>query len=350
MDQYIRSIISGERVGAFSAMVRAVFTLLSWIYTLIVNTRNELYDRGVFKATKLPVPVISVGNITTGGTGKTPTVIMIVKELQKLGKKPAVLTRGYKAPKGGQADEVLVIEKECPGVPVIVNPNRIAGGREAIAKHGADVLILDDGFQHRRLHRDLNIVLVDATAPLGIPGVVPRGTWREPPYNLRRANVIMLTRCEQVDPALSNFAGGLLTQWVVPRDIYQQRTVITGVYDAAGNPVEVVPGTRVIAFAGIGNPQGFLHTVRSLGLAVSAACWFDDHHNYDVAADFAALARLSAQRDVAAWVTTLKDAVKLNAIKSPVPLWHVRIATHLDSRAAEVWRKRLAAVVGNMTR
>ena len=132
------------------------------------------------------MPVISVGNITTGGTGKTPTVIMLAKELQRLGMRPAVLTRGYGARRGADGkketpDEVLVIQQECPGVPVVVNADRVAGGRQAIAQYAANVLIMDDGFQHRRLHRDLNIVLIDATEPLGIPGVLPRGTWREPP-------------------------------------------------------------------------------------------------------------------------------------------------------------------------
>ena len=141
MDHYYRSIISGERFGAWPAILRGCFEVLSWGYGAIIGIRNTFYDKRILKSHKLPVPVISVGNITTGGTGKTPTVIMLVKELQKLGKKPAVLTRGYGAPKlpdGSRAksDEVLVIEHECPGVPVIVNADRVAGGREAIEKHG----------------------------------------------------------------------------------------------------------------------------------------------------------------------------------------------------------------------
>ncbi len=143
----------------------------------------------------------------------------------------------------------MVIEHECPGTPVIVNPDRVAGGREAIMKHQADVLVLDDGFQHRRLARDLNIVLVDATEPMGIPGVLPRGTWREPPHNLNRANMIMLTRCEQVEDELANLAAGLLTQWVSPRAIFQQRTNVIGLHDQDDRPVPLAAtlggGTRV---------------------------------------------------------------------------------------------------------
>jgi len=345
MEHWYRSVISGERAGAWPAILRFFFEIISWFYALIVGLRNLLYDANIFKQIKLPVPVISVGNITTGGTGKTPTVIMLVKELKKLGKKPAVLTRGYGAPKGGKSDEVMVIENECPGAPVIVNPDRVAGGREAINKHGADVLVLDDGFQHRRLARDLNIVLVDATAPMGIPGIVPRGSWREPPYNLKRANMIMLTRCEQVSEELATLAAGLLTQWVSPRAIFQQRTTVIGLHDAADNPVPLVAGGRkVIAFAGIANPNGFLHTVRSLGMQISAASWFDDHHAYRLPHDLEDLAKLAHRRNVEALITTMKDWVKLRGMPLPAncpPIWHVRIETRLRPHEQDLLRARL---------
>ncbi len=373
MDQWYRSVISGERFGAGSAMLRFAFEVMSWGYGLVVGLRNLLYDVRILREVKLVgkdgkrVPVISVGNITTGGTGKTPTVIMLAKELQKMGRKPAVLTRGYGAPKlpgggRGKSDEVMVIEHECPGVPVVVNGDRVAGGREAIEKHGADVLVVDDGFQHRRLARELNIVLVDATEPMGIPGVLPRGTWREPPFNLKRANMIMLTRCEQVSPELADLAAGLLTQWVSPRAIFQQRTAVTGIYDAAGNPVPLVAGAasesgrRVAVFAGIGNPEGFLRTVQSLGMHVATGCWFDDHHRYDVAADFAALSRVSRERNLEAWVTTLKDWVKLRETELATangtsasggpPVWHVRIEARLTGHEHELLRARLGTLGG----
>src|ERR1051326_5366135 len=194
MDQWYRSVISGERFGAWPAILRFIFEVMSWGYAVAIGIRNLLYDGRILKQIKLSVPVISVGNITTGGTGKTPTVIMLVKELQKIGRKPAVLTRGYGSPKRpdgtlGKSDEVMVIEHECPGVPVIVDANRVRGGRTAIEKFGADVLVMDDGFQHRHLARVLDLVLVDPPEPMGIPGVLPRGTWREPPYNLKRANM-----------------------------------------------------------------------------------------------------------------------------------------------------------------
>jgi tetraacyldisaccharide 4'-kinase len=339
---------------------------------VVVGVRNLLFDWGIKKEVRLVdkegkrVPVISVGNITTGGTGKTPTVFLLVKELTKMGRKPAVLTRGYGAPKQtdgkgegrGKSDEVMVIESECPGVPVVVNGDRVAGGQEAIEKHGADVLVVDDGFQHRHLARDLNIVLVDATEPMGIPGLLPRGTWREPPYNLKRANMIMLTRCEQVNAELAELAelaGGLLTQWVNPRAIFQQRTAVTGVYDAQDNPVPLVAslggtgGYRVAAFAGIGNPGGFLRTVQSLGMNVAVGCWFDDHHRYQVSKDFEGLAKASGERKLDAWVTTMKDWVKLKGQAMPAgapPVWHVRIEARLTEHEQELLRARLGTLGG----
>jgi len=343
MDQWYRSVISGERAGVMPALLRFVFEIASWFYTIGVEFRNFLFDRGLLRVQRLNVPVISVGNITTGGTGKTPTVIFLVKELQRMGRKPAVLTRGYGAKAGQKPDEVLVIESECPGVPVIVNADRVAGGIDAVNHHHADVLVMDDGFQHRRLHRDLDIVLIDTTEPMGIPGVLPRGTWREQPYNLKRANVIMLTRCEQVTQELADLAASLLTQWVSPRRIFQQYTRITGVFDAQNLPAPIttsVEPKRVLAFAGIGNPNGFLNTVRTLGVNVSAAFWFDDHHAY-TPDDFDPLARVTAQRKLDAWITTQKDMVKLLALKTPVPLWSVRIDTQLPPVQLEAFRTRL---------
>lgn len=344
MEHWYRGIISGERVGAVPAMLRAGLGVIASGYTLVVQGRNFCYDRGIKKIIKLPVPVISVGNITTGGTGKTPTVIMIVQELTRMGQRPAVLTRGYGAKPGMKADEVMVIEHECPGVPVIVNADRVAGGQEAINKHNATVLVMDDGFQHRRLHRDLNIIIADATEPLGIAGVTPRGNWREPPQNLLRADIVMLSRCEQVPQELADLASGLFTQWVSPRDIFQQRTHVTGIYDEAGNRISITD-KRVMLFAGIGNPNGFLNTVMAQGAYVSGAAWFDDHHNYDVRNDFMKLAAMSQHRQVEAWVTTLKDWVKLQGKKLPMPVYHVRIESRIEGRGSEVWKERLGRVV-----
>ena len=341
MQQWYTRVITGEAAGVIPAALRWVLSIVAIVYGQIVHWRNIAYDRGWKRISRVPVPVISVGNVTTGGTGKTPTVIMIARCLTEAGLKPAILTRGYGAKKGERSDEVMVMEQECPGVPVVINPDRIAGGREAISRFQANVLILDDGFQHRRLGRDLDIVLIDATSPLGVPGMFPRGSWRERPASLSRAHQIILTRCEQVSGELTDLAAGLLTQWINPRRIYKQVTEVVGVFDQNGNPVQV-RGQRVLAFAGIANPDGFVRTLADLGIDVSAGCWFDDHHRYKPELDFPEMLKLTVERQPAAWITTSKDWVKLKEFKAPVPLWHVRIAARITGVAGELWRQSLA--------
>ncbi len=341
MQQWYNRVITGEAAGVIPAVLRWLLSVGAMMYGQVMYWRNVAYDRGWKRITRLPVPVISVGNVTTGGTGKTPTVIMIANSLAAAGLKPAILTRGYGAKTGERSDEVMVMEQECPGIPVVVNPDRVAGGKEAIRRYQANVLILDDGFQHRRLARDLNIVLMDATSPLGIPGLLPRGTWRETPASLARADQIILTRCEQVSSELTDLAAGLLTQWVNPRCIYKQVTEVVGVYDQNGAAVQATDGT-VLAFAGIANPDGFVHTLSELGMHVSAGCWFDDHHRYMPELDFLEMYKLTAQRHPIAWVTTAKDWVKLRGFQPPVPLWHVRIAAQITGAAGELWRRSLA--------
>src|SRR5271170_106678 len=166
MEQCYKRIISGEDAGLAAALLRPLFSAAAWFYGLVVWLRNRFYDRGIFKVHHLSVPVISIGNITMGGTGKTPTVIMVARALLHMGRRPAILTRGYGARCGEKSDEVMVLTAECPQVPVVVNPDRVRGAEEAIQRHKADILILDDGFQHRRLARDMDIVLVDATSPM----------------------------------------------------------------------------------------------------------------------------------------------------------------------------------------
>lgn len=344
MEQWYKRIISGEAAGLVPALIRYVLAAAAFVYGLVVRLRNMAYDAGWNKVVKLPVPVISVGNLTTGGTGKTPTVIMIVQELVKLGRRPAVLTRGYKAPENGVSDEVLVIQEECPGVPVIINQDRVAGGRQAIEKFGADVLVLDDGYQHRRLARDLNLLLVDATSPMGIPGLLPAGSWREPPSGLRRADAIMLTRCEQVTPELADMAAGLLAEWRSPRVIFQQQTRVVGLFDAQGKRVSLAPG-RVLAFAGIANPEGFVRTIESMGMSVASGCWYADHYQYDINRDIARLNEIAESCKVSAMVTTLKDWVKLRGGESTIPMYHVRIASMVAGPEAEAWKEKLAETI-----
>jgi len=344
MQKYYYEVISGEAVGCVPATLRAALLAVSTGYRAAAAVRNFAYDHGWKQISRLSAPVISVGNLTTGGTGKTPTVIMIARQLRAMGAMPAVLTRGYMAAAGQESDEVLVMRHECPDVPVVVNADRVVGGQVAIKQHGADILIMDDGFQHRRLARSMNLVVVDATRPLGVPGVIPRGTWREPPASLSRATHVMLTRCEQIPQDLADLAAQLLSQYVGPRHILQQRTRITGVFDASGKRWELC-GKRALAFAGIGNPDNFLSTLELAGCRPVAGCWFGDHHRYDFKRDFAAMEAITTRRGIDIWVTTLKDFVKLRGYQPPVPLVYVAIESYISGSQTQVWRDMLRAVV-----
>jgi tetraacyldisaccharide 4'-kinase len=163
--------------------------------------RNRLFDWGWKRTHQADVPVVSVGNITTGGTGKTPLVAFLANWFQDQGQKPAILSRGYRAVDGGPNDEKLVLDLLCPGIMHLQNPDRVASARHAVTAQQVQVLVLDDGFQHRRLARDLDLVLIDATCPWGYGAVLPRGLLREPRSGMKRADLAIITRADQVSEA-----------------------------------------------------------------------------------------------------------------------------------------------------
>lgn len=182
-------------------VVRLLLRPLSTLYKSAVFLRNLSYDKGWFKIHKTKAAVISVGNITTGGTGKTPLVIWLSNKLTQKGLRTAILTRGYKLKKTKLLDEPAILVGSCPEARVIIDPDRIAAAAEAQKKYGSEVLVMDDGFQHRRLHRDLDIVTIDATEPFGYGRILPSGLLREPISSIKRAHAAVITRCDLVDGA-----------------------------------------------------------------------------------------------------------------------------------------------------
>lgn len=316
----VTGLWEGERpAGALAPLLR----LLSFPYAAAVGLRNRLYDRGILAAERLPVPVLSVGNLTVGGTGKTPTVILLANLLRQRGRRPAVLSRGYggKAPgpvsvvSDGQrllrgwpeaGDEPVLIARSVPGIPVLAGPQRGLTGRVALERFGADCLILDDALQHRALHRDLEIVLLDAARPFGNGFLLPRGPLREPPAALKRADLLIRTGGEQeapplpTDAALPAFRGVHRPQCLVAADT--GRTL----------PLDRLRGAKVAAFAGLGRPGAFRRSLTDLGADVVAFRAFADHHPYS-AADAEALGRFAREADASLMVTTEKDAVRLAA-------------------------------------
>ena len=252
------------------------------LYGLIVSVRNRLYVRGVLKSFSVDVPVICVGNLTAGGTGKTPLVIRLCNYLQEKGLKCAILTRGYKTGAGQKTDEPALLATACGDVPVIVNSDRVAGARKAIEKHHVQLLILDDGFQHRRLRRELDIVAIDATCPFGYGRILPGGFLRESPKALKRAAAVVITRSNQVEPeqlqAIETHIRKIAPNLPVVKSIHQLKHAVTVKNEKIS--LNELAGKPVYAFCGIGNPEAFFLSLKQSGLDVVGTAIFDDHHTY----------------------------------------------------------------------
>ena len=194
-------MISGRRTGWWAALARGSLRLLETPYTWAVEYRNRRFDRGQSAVHRVTVPVISVGNMTAGGTGKTPLVAWLARWLLAHGRHVTLISRGYKSRARRPNDEALELQQHLPHVPHLQDPDRVSAARAAVQVLACDVIVLDDAFQHRRIHRDLDIVLIDALEPFGYRHLLPRGLLREPLPRLARADVIGLSRADAVDAA-----------------------------------------------------------------------------------------------------------------------------------------------------
>lgn len=321
-------------------MSRGGLRLLSLPYSAGVWLRNTAFDLGLKRVHKAPVPVISVGNITAGGTGKTPLVAYLANWFQDRGARVVLLSRGYRALPGEVNDEKLVLDRECPGVPHLQDPDRVRSAEIACREHGADLLILDDGFQHRRLHRDLNVVLIDALNPWGYGRLLPRGLLRETVSALRRADVVVLTRADQCSgeqrrQIASTLQATGVSEWVEAAFVPTRLTNTTG----ETLDIHALATQRVAAFCGIGNPDGFRQTLTDAGYDPVFFETFPDHHHY--ANDELTKLASRAQADGAtALLTTQKDLVKLPASQDGrAPVWAVSIGTRIVAGEGLLQRK-----------
>jgi tetraacyldisaccharide 4'-kinase len=321
-----------------------------------VRARNGLYSAGAFKSHKVNAAVICVGNLTVGGTGKTPLVVWLAKYLQSRGLRVAILTRGYKATDQKSKiknqtynDEPAELAAACSGIPIVVNADRVAGAKQAIRGSDAQVLILDDGFQHRRLARDIDIVAVDATMPFGFDKLLPAGLLREPVTGLRRAGAVVMTRCDQVGQERLAQIEGRVRQMnpeiVVSMSVHKPVGAVTREGTQIG--LEELRGKKVYAFCGLGNPEAFFETIRRTGCVLVASESFDDHHNY--AGDCLSQICWHAGQHRADYIlTTQKDwtkIVRLTASQKAPPL--VCLAVELTFIAgAELLTALIDRVVG----
>ena len=317
-----------------SALTRALLPL-SWVYGEIARLRRTWHTK---RSRRLDCPVVSVGNITCGGTGKTPTVEMVVRDLLAAGWKPAILSRGYKAFRsagGLQNDEARVLAANLPGVAHSLGKDRYAAGREAISR-GADVLVLDDGFQHARLHRDLDFVLIDAILPFGHGHTLPAGLLREPLGVLSRAHLLGITRSDQVGAVtLSTLRSYLRRRFPgIPQVLLSSRPVEWVRLGGGTESPEGLRSKQVLAFCGVGNPESFRRQVLSLGLQIAELLCFRDHHQY-TAGDLDAIAARAAQVGTDEVVMTQKDAVKIGATEHRARWKYLRIRQEVCEGAEE---------------
>lgn len=289
--------------------------LASIPYGLAVRFYGLLFGLGIRRPVRLPVPVISVGNITAGGTGKTPCVEWVAKHLRSLGLRVAILSRGYGSIDGRPNDEAMVLEENLPDVPHLQSRDRVAVARIAIEECESEVLVLDDGMQHRKLGRDLELVLVDATDPYGGGWCLPAGLLREPVTGLSRAHAILITRCDLIHPddlaLLHDQLVSLAPGAVVAHSIHAPIGWMDA--DHPGDLLELAdrPSNKVALFSGIGNPSAFRSTIEKVGLEVVAERVFPDHFAY-ASEDVDELNQWAQSLPDGVWIaTTQKDLVKL---------------------------------------
>jgi tetraacyldisaccharide 4'-kinase len=295
--------------GGWGPLLTALALIPAALFATVVRVRALLYDRGIWRPERAPIPVVSVGNLTVGGTGKTPVTSWVVSELLALGCRPAIVLRGY----GG--DEARLHARWHPDVPVIRAPDRGAGVREAAGK-GCDVAVLDDGFQHRNLGRDLDLVLLSPAQPLPAR-LLPRGPWREPLRAIRRAQLVFVTWKDGEEEAGERLLREVRTMSIPPR-VHPLPLTFSG-WRRVGGEGESGPPGEVLALASVANPESFQVGVSLVLQREVELLAFPDHHDYS-SSDAARVQGVAAGRAI---VTTEKDAVKLESFLDELPETHV---------------------------
>lgn len=335
---YLYRVIHGERRGLLPTILLLFLRLFSSVYALGVNVKLSMYRLGILEQHKLPCYVISLGNITVGGTGKTPTAQRLATLIRDMGFRVVILNRGYRAAwqedvglvSDGQkiymtaaeaGDEAYLLAKSLPGVPVVIGKERAVSGEYAVKQLNAQVIILDDAYQHWQLARDLDIVLIDSLNRFGNNFLLPRGTLREPLTNLNRAHAFLLTKVDQTTDNARDSIRDTLVQYndkaLIVESIHRPRWFIEieswykGVRDC-GIALENVRGQSVVAISAIGNPSSFEQTIADIEVNVIDSLRFPDHHHYTMSEMQWAMER-AVKKGANALVTTEKDAVKIPA-------------------------------------
>lgn len=344
-----------DQPGGIVLLLR-VLKVFSYLFGGIVAIRYFLYRTGVLRRYPLGIQVISIGNVTAGGTGKTPVTEIFARTLAAEGRKVAILSRGYRRKEapwwqriftqvvepplvvsdgkhvlldsatGG--DEPYMLASNLPGVAVIVDRNRVKAGRYAVKRLGCNTLILDDGFQYQRLKHSIEVVLVDSTNPFGNGNMLPRGILREPVRNIRRADIIFLTKCRGDVSAVKDEIRRYNTTAEIVECNHTPK-VLKDVWSREEYPLDWLAGKTVCTLSGIASPKGFENSLRHLGAKVVWCERYADHHRYDSSEVLYALNR-TADMGADALVTTEKDAVRFPRLETaPVKCLYLRIAIEI---------------------
>ena len=333
LEKYILSIINGERNDLSAKIISIFLSILEIIYLSAVKGRELFYKFGIFNSYDVDSQVISIGNITTGGTGKTPLVEKLASDLNVKGKKVVVLSRGYRSRGNGPkiisdgseiftdvdeaGDEVYMMAAHLADIPVIKGKNRYKAAKMAVDNFSPDIIILDDSFQHWKMERDLDIVVIDALNPFGYNHLIPRGLLREPPSALKRADMVIISRSDQVSKGKISKIKNTICKYNNDVNIYISNHRAIRVDTLASTSEEVVDSTdhlnnkKALALSGIGNPESFIKGLKELGIDVVESANYPDHYYYndEDVMDIAMQAQLSEAEMV---ITTDKDAVKLD--------------------------------------
>ena len=334
-------------------MIRAVtlaLTPLGSLYGAAMKARHALYHSGRWRVHELGVPVISVGNLTTGGTGKTPLVEWIARELAQTGQRVCILTRGYGRRRAGArvvvsdgneilsaaaraGDEPLLLAERLKGLAaVICDADRVSAARWAVENFQSDVFVLDDGFQHLRVARNLNILTIDATNPWGNGKLLPAGILRESPAELARADCIVITRADDSN-STEELRREIATQ-SKGRPIFCSRMSLSGLRAIQfGQPLitaEEISASRIAAFCGLGNPESFFSLLRRGGYQLAHTQIFRDHHRY-TQTDIDRVVHDSVERGAKTLLTTAKDEVKLRSLKFELPCYAADVTIEIEN-------------------
>ena len=331
-EQKFIDIVSGQRTGFAAGLIRGLLRMAELPYAIGSTFKNWRYDRNPQLARKSNVPVVSIGNLTTGGTGKTPMVYWLCRWLRQRGVRVCIISRGYGAEQGSVNDEAIELEQRLPDVPHLQNPDRNAAAQVATEELDCQVIVLDDAFQHRRIHRDLDVVLIDAANPFGYEHQLPRGLLRESLRGLKRADAIVLTRSDMLDRAgidaikLRVARYNARAVWV--ESMHQPDELVQA--DGGTREIESLCGKRLAAFCGIGNPAGFRHTLESCGCEIAGLHTFPDHHKYSRESIRMVADWCRELGKIDALVCTHKDLVKIGTKEiGAVPLFALTIGMQL---------------------